>query len=160
MEIVDTIRSDVPDLLSLHGALLPTAQNTKDATLSVLFRRGQPFPGTPPLTWTINCEYGEIRIVNNSSATLLTGANDMPLIFQVHWFEDDRVEDIGFAWSKEQEEVPAMGRDVQRTLFSFADAVGRGKGDVEKDGWVDLEDAAKRAAQIEGFLTGWEKSRS
>jgi hypothetical protein len=159
-EIVDTIRSDVPDLLAFHAALLPSAQNAQDATLSIFFRRGQPFPGTPPLTWTINCEYGEIRIVNNAGTALHASGYDVPLIFQVHWFEDDRVEDIGFTWSKEQEQVPIMGRSVQRTLFAFADYLGKGKGDVEKDGWVDLEDAAKRAAQIEGFLTGWEKSRS
>jgi len=153
-KIVDTIISTVPDLLSLHGALLPSSQTANDATLSVFFRRGQPFPGSPPLIWTINCEYGEIRIVNNESTALHASGYAKPLVFQIHWYEDDRVEDVEFEWSKEQEAVPSVGRSVLSALFGFADALaGR-----EKGGWVRLEDAAKRAAQIEGFLTGWEKS--
>lgn len=153
-KIVDSITSKVPDLLSLHGALVPSIQTVEDATLSVFFRRGQPFPGTPPLAWTVNCEYGEIRIVNNAGTALHASGYDVPLVFQIHWYKDDRVEDVGFEWSKEQEAVPALGRSVMSALFGFADGLA-GK---EGGGWVKLEDAAKRAAQIEGFLAGWEKS--
>ncbi|KAL2132843.1 hypothetical protein VTI74DRAFT_3242 [Chaetomium olivicolor] len=63
-EIVETIESDVPDLLSLHGFVNPHnhAQTSEDhhlnstssassglATLTFHFRRGPPFPGTPSL---------------------------------------------------------------------------------------------------------------
>jgi hypothetical protein len=153
-KIVDTVTSTVPDLISLHGAILPSDQTVEDATLSVFFRRGQPFPGTPPLIWTINCEYGEIRVVNNDSTSLHASGYNLPLVFQIHYFEDDRVEDVTFKWSKDQEAVPAVGRSVLSALFGFADALAGREG----DGWLSLEDAAKRAAQIEGYLAGWEKS--
>ncbi|KAF2249195.1 putative oxidoreductase [Trematosphaeria pertusa] len=151
--IVDTIHSDVPDLLSLHGALQPSPQTATSATLSFLFRRGQPFPGTPSLSWTINCEYGEIRLVSPSGLALQASAYDEPVTIHIHWFEDDRVEDVKFEWSKEQEEVPIPARSVMRSLYAFAD------GKEEGDGWVSLEDAARRARQIEGFLAEWGKSQ-
>ncbi|KAF1958127.1 NAD(P)-binding protein [Byssothecium circinans] len=148
-EIVGKVRSDVPDLLSLHGALASTR-----ATLSVTFRRAQPFPGTPSLVWTINCEKGEIRVVSPSTTTMETAENQEPVTIHAHWFESDSVEEVKWKWSEEQEKLPLAARSVMRTLFSFAD------GNAEGDGWVSLEDAAKRAELIEGFLKKWEDSQT
>ncbi|KAF2449994.1 putative oxidoreductase [Karstenula rhodostoma CBS 690.94] len=144
-EIIKTVQSDVPDLVSLHGTLKHSS-----ATLSYLFRRGQPFPGTPALTWTINFEHGEIRLVSPSGLNLELGE---PVTIHVHWFDSDEVEEVKWEWNAEQTAIPPSARNVINTLVAFADRKAPG------DGWVSLEDAANRARLIEGFLAEWEKSR-
>jgi len=149
--ITETVRSTVPDLLSIHGNLEPSATTAQSATLSVLFRRGQPFPGTPVVTWMINCEHGEIRLVSPTGMALEASKEEDPVTIQVHWFDGDRVEDVPWEWSAEDKELPVMARSVFRTLEAWADGKDAG------DGWVDVEDAAKRASLIESFLAKWEK---
>ncbi|KAK7184948.1 hypothetical protein DPSP01_002777 [Paraphaeosphaeria sporulosa] len=144
-KIIKTIRSDVPDLISLHGTL-----QSSSATFSYLFRRGQPFPGTPALTWTINLEYGEIRLVSPSGLSLELGE---PATIHVHWFDSNEVEEVKWEWDAEQATLPPSARNVISTLVAFADRKAPG------DGWVSLEDAANRARLIEGFLAEWEKSQ-
>ncbi|KAJ4304823.1 hypothetical protein N0V90_000351 [Kalmusia sp. IMI 367209] len=143
-KIIETVRSDVPDLISLHGTL------QSSATIAYLFRRGSPFPGTPALTWTINLEYGEIRIVSVSGLNLELGE---PATIHVHWFDGDEVEEVKWQWSAEQEQLPLSARNVLSTLLAFAD------GNEAGNGWVSIEDAANRAKLIESFLAEWEKSK-
>jgi hypothetical protein len=137
--------SDVPDLLSLHGALA-SPQAVAGATLSFLFRRGQPFPGTPSLVWTINCERGEIRVVAPSGIALQARAYDEPVTLQVHHFDTDKVEDIDWDWGERQNELPMLARIVSECLYAFAE--GREAG----DGWAGVESAAARARMVEQFL--------
>ncbi len=146
--IIETTSSDVPDLLSFHGTLKPSPLVASEATLSFLFRRGQPFPGSPALTWSICCENGEIRLTAPSLALGATAKDDKDnhVSIQVHHFDDDRVDDIVWEWSSLQEEVPMAARNVMECLFAFAE------GRKEGDGWVGLEDAAARAALIAKFL--------
>ncbi|KAJ4360906.1 uncharacterized protein N0V89_001475 [Didymosphaeria variabile] len=144
-KIIDTVRSDVPDLLSLHGTLQPS-----NATLSYLFRRGQQFPGTPALTWTINLEHGEIRLVSQSGLNLELGE---PASIHVHWFDNDKVEEVKWEWNAEQAALPPSARNVINTLIAFADRKAPG------DGWVSIEDAADRARLMESFLAEWEESQ-
>ena len=113
------------------------------------FRRGQPFPGTPSLDWRINFENGELRLVSPSGLSL--EAADDPATIQLHHFDTDKVEDITWDWDELQKEVPVSARAVLTNLYAFADGVGEG------EGWVGIEDAARRAEQIEGWLKdgGW-----
>lgn len=145
-EITETIQSNVPDLVSLHGTL------ASSATLSFLFRRGQQFPGTPALTWTINCEYGELRLVSSSGLAPEYSSPEAPVTIQVNWFDDDSVEDVKWEWAKDQVELPPAARGVISTLLAFADGKESG------NGWVSVEDAARRATLIERFLLEWEKN--
>lgn len=137
----------MPDLLTLHGALAPSSQSKPGATLSILFRRGQPFPGTPSLVWTINCERGEIRLVSPAGIALQARGYDSPVTIQVHHFDTDKVEDIEWKWSERQEELPILARAVSECLYAFAE--GREAG----DGWADIESAAVKARLIEQFLS-------
>jgi hypothetical protein len=146
MQIVENATSDVPDLLSVHATITPSPLTVPNATLSFLFRRGQPFPGTPALAWTINCECGEIRVTSATSSAFPSSESDGPVVIQVHHFETNEVEDIDFDWSDLQKEVPIVSRDVMGCLFAFAE------GKNEGDGWVGLEDAARYAQIIQTFL--------
>ena len=145
-QIIGNTVSDVPDLLSFHGTLKESPQTALNATLAFSFRRGQPFPGTPALTWTITCEHGEIRLTSATSMVLRVSENDGPLTIQVHYFDTDEVEDVAYDWTDEQKEVPILARDVMACLYAFAD------GKKEGDGWVGLEDAARYARIIDSFL--------
>ena len=135
----------MPDLLSFHGTVVASALVAPNATLAFFFRRGQPFPGTPGLTWTINCEHGEVRLLSTGTAPE-ANPEGQPASIQVHHFADDRVEDVPWSWTEQQKEVGPMARSVMDCLYAFAD--GKGEGDQ----WVGLEDAAGRAALIETFL--------
>lgn len=146
-EITEKVTSDVPDLLSFNARLQPSKHTVDDATLSFLFRRGQPFPGTPLVTWAFNFQHGEIRVQSPSSSSFDADPSDEEKVtIKVHRYEDDKVEDVGWRWSAEQSALPLMARLVSETLYAFAD--GRDAG----DGWVSVDDAAKRAALIEKLI--------
>ncbi|KAJ4400506.1 hypothetical protein N0V91_008658 [Didymella pomorum] len=146
-KIIETAKSNVPDYLSLNARLQQAPHTADDATLSFIFRRGQPFPGTPSVTWTLNFQYGEIKVQSPNSGFFDADPSDeKKVIFQIHHYENDKVEDVEWGWSTEQTALPLMARPVSSTLYSFAD--GRDAG----DGWVSVEDAAKRAVLIERLL--------
>jgi hypothetical protein len=128
-----------------------SAHAAENATLVFSFRRGQPFPGTPPLEWRINFEKGEVRLVSPSGTSLGTSETDEPVTIQLHDYQTDKVEDVPYDWSDVQKEVPVKSRPIQTTIYAFADGVAEG------EGWVSIEDAARRAEQIEGWLKagGW-----
>ncbi|PWY90370.1 NAD(P)-binding protein [Aspergillus sclerotioniger CBS 115572] len=136
---VDTIQTDVPDLLSLHGTLAESPYTVPGASLLACFARSQPYPGDPLLSWTLNCESGSIRLTAPAGISL-----HGPSTISVHHHASDTVEEIEWTWSKEQSEVPAKARSVQRSLINFA--VGN------PEGYVSLEDAAGRARQIARWL--------
>ncbi|XP_014562073.1 hypothetical protein COCVIDRAFT_22042 [Bipolaris victoriae FI3] len=140
------ITSNVPDLLSLHATLTPSAQTAPNATLAFLFRNGPAFPSDPALTWSINCEKGEIKLVSPTSPFFQFSDNDAAVKIQVHDFASGEVRDVGCEWSKEQMEVPILARDVMGCLLAFVE------GREEGDGWVGLEDAARFAEVIGRFV--------
>jgi len=145
-QTVEEVTTDVPDFLAVHGTIAQSPLTAPNATLSFLFRRGPPFPGTPALTWTINCEYGEILITSATRMTFQMSEGDEPVVVQVHHFDTQEVENVDWDWSDLQKEVPIIGRDVMTSIFAFAE------GKAEGEGWVGLEDAATYARMIDGFL--------
>ncbi|KAI4712280.1 hypothetical protein J4E89_002546 [Alternaria sp. Ai002NY15] len=145
-QTVEEVVTDVPDFLAVHGTIAQSLLTSPNATLSCLFRRGQPFPDTPALTWTINCEYGEILITSATRMTFQMSEGDEPVVIQMHHFDTEEVENVVWDWSDMQKKVPVIGRDVMTSLFAFAE------GNAEGEGWVGLEDAAIYARMIDGFL--------
>ncbi|OJZ85511.1 hypothetical protein ASPFODRAFT_34418 [Aspergillus luchuensis CBS 106.47] len=148
-EIVEEVDSDVPDLLSVHGSLPESPYTVPGATLVVYFARGQPFPGDPSLSWTLNCEAGAIRLSAPAGISLQADAYQNPATISVHHHATDTVEAVEWSWSEDQLELPVKARSVQRTLIDFA------KGNP--DGYVSLEDAAGRARQLARWLDGSNK---
>lgn len=145
-EFVGETVSNVPDLISLHGTLAESTQTVPNATLAFNFRAGPAFRGTPMLTWSINCERGEIKVVSVTSPFFRLRDGDGPVTVQVHNFDSDEVRDVAWDWSAEQKEVPVIARDVMKSLLDFAE------GKKEGDGWVGLKDAAEYASVIDSFL--------
>ncbi len=69
----------------------------------------------------------------------------------MHDYESGAVTDVAWDWRPEQLEVPAPARSVQRVLYAYADWK-RGASSVKDDVWVEIDDAAARAAQIDNWL--------
>lgn len=92
-----------------------------------------------------------MRLVSPSGISLQAAAYDEPVTIQLYDFNTDKVENVSWEWSRLQEEVPVRARTVMGCLYAFAD------GFKEGEGWVGIEDAARRAEQIEGWLRycGW-----
>ncbi|PYH49454.1 Gfo/Idh/MocA family protein [Aspergillus saccharolyticus JOP 1030-1] len=149
--VVETIRSDVPDLVSLHGHLPASAHVAPQASLVAYFSRGQPYPGDPQLEWTLTCEQGAIRLT--APAGIVLGANTYaePVTISLHRFDTGETTPVPWAWSPEQEELPVSARSVQSCLLSLAEG--------NSDGYVSLEQAAARARQIARWLDSFPAGR-
>lgn len=70
---------------------------------------------------------------------------------QIHHYETGEVEDVSWDWTEEQKAVPVRARAVQTVLYAYADAKQTATPNTNK-GWVDIEDAAARATQIQSWL--------
>ncbi|WZH45247.1 GAL80-like transcription co-repressor [Fusarium acuminatum] len=156
-EITGTTTSDVPDIIFATGTLQesPTAQ--KDASVLIRFRRGQPFPGDPHLSITINGEKGEIRLRTFGGTALHASAYSnpsiaKPVVLEVYDFEKDSVEEVEWKWEEWQEEIPVIGRSVAAVYDRFADGA--------EEGLVSFDDALFRHEQLEGLLKEWDADRS
>ncbi|KAJ5798915.1 uncharacterized protein N7503_006420 [Penicillium pulvis] len=145
--IIDSIRSDVPDLLSLHGSLPESSHVRANASLIAYFHRGQPYPGDPSLSWTLTGETGTIRLTAPAGISLQADAYAEPVTIAVHQFDTDKLDQVSWDWSERQVQVPVPARSVLHSLISF--------GNKDESGYVSLEDAARRAEQIEGWLKDW-----
>lgn len=81
---------------------------------------------------------------------LQANAYNEPLTIKIHDFETDTVSDVEWDWSDEEKKVPVAGRGVLDCLYAFASS-SRADGGLDQ-GFVGLEDAAKRARQIWSWM--------
>ncbi|KAK3693134.1 hypothetical protein B0T22DRAFT_400902 [Podospora appendiculata] len=146
--VIETLRSNVPDLVFFTGTLpeSATTPTQKGATLHFRFRRGQTFPGDPAVVWTINGEKGEIRVLSPEVAALQVGSNEQPIVVEVHDFATDTVDRIPWAWDEPVAGLPMASRNVGLLYEAFA------KG----EGYPTFEDAVARHVQLDGLLASWE----
>ncbi|KAI1146789.1 oxidoreductase family protein [Nemania diffusa] len=145
------IRSDVPDLLAVHGRLARgRAHVADDATLSLTFRSGQQFKDTPGFVWTINGEKGEIMVTANG-AYLHSDSYKDPIEIKLHDHATDEVVAIEWDWQDWQKELPYRSRIVAELYERFAHwwENGRPAGEVpwERE-WPRLHDAVARTKEL------------
>ncbi|KAM0344149.1 hypothetical protein ACHAPU_007871 [Fusarium lateritium] len=151
-EITSTTTSNVPDIIFATGTLKESQTAKKDASVLIRFRRGQPFPGDPHLTITINGEKGEIRLRVLGGTALHATSYSKPVVIEVHDFETDAVEEVEWKWQDWQEELPIVARSVAKVYDSLADGA--------EEGLVSFDDALIRHEQLEGLLKEWDADRS
>lgn len=146
-QIVETITNHVPDLVFTTARLSnPLAQ--KNASVLYRFRQGQPFPGEPALSWTINGEKGEIRLIAQDGTTLHAMAYTGPVTVELHDFATDKVNKVEWAWEDWQEDLPFIARSVAQLYENYAAG----------NKVPTFQDALKRHEQLEDMLSTW-KSR-
>lgn len=143
-KVIETVKSDVPDLVFAAGTLSASPTSEDGASVLLRFRRGQPFSGEPALTWTINGEKGEIRLVAQDGTALHASAYSGPVKIEVHDFETNQVEAVQWGWEEWQEDLPVLARSVGAAYERFAD------GDVK--GLPTFNDALVRHQQLTRIL--------
>lgn len=154
--IIDTTVSDVPDLIVVTGSLKGSDTVQNGAILSVRFRRGQQFKGEASLTWHINCEQGEIRLIAPSGTSLQAHAYSEPVTIEIHNFATDEVHSVEWEWPKWEEEadIPIIGRSVAMMYEAFhAETVSGGSRE-----YPDFGDASKRHEQLASLISQWAPS--
>lgn len=152
-KIVGTVSSDVPDLIAVTGSITESDFVQRGATLDVRFRRGQQFKGEPALTWHINCEKGEIRLISPSGTSLHAGSYDEPVTIEIHDFDKDEVRQEAWKWPGWQEEagLPVVGRSVAQLYEAFYDYTV--EGGVRQ--FPSFADALMRHEQLDSMLSRW-----
>jgi predicted dehydrogenase len=153
-EITGRVTTNVPDITFATGTLKESKTVQKDAAVSIRFRRGQPFPGEPPLIITINGEKGEIRLRSFGGTALNASGYSKPVVIEVHDFETDTVEEVEWKWHEWQEEndIPIIGRSIAAIYEQFANG--------GEEGLVSFSEALKRHEQLEGMLKQWDADKS
>ncbi|KAK1984584.1 oxidoreductase family protein [Colletotrichum cereale] len=146
-QIVETVLTDVPDLVAVTATLTGSDLVAPDATLLARFRRGQPFPGDPQLAWTLHGERGEIRLTSRDSSALQAFADGDGLQIAVHDFASDAVERVAWEWADWQGELPVPARCVGAVYEAYAQGEGAA-------GLATFEDAVGRHEQLAGLVTG------
>ncbi|KAI1127830.1 NAD(P)-binding protein [Nemania abortiva] len=145
------VRSDVPDLLVVHGKLAKgKAEIAENAILSFTFRSGQQFKGTPGFIWTINGEKGEIMVTANG-AYLHSDSYKDPIEIKLHDHATDEVVEIEWDWQEWQKELPYRSRIVAELYERFAHwwENGRAAGDLPSEvEWPRLYDAVARMKEF------------
>ena len=133
--VIETVTSSVPDHVMLQGTL------PSGAPLSLVFRRGNPFKGTPGINWLIHGEKGEIKV---TSASAGLQATDDEQSIAVHDFATDSVEEV--EWDNNFRDLPPPARNVAAMYEAFAD------GETAK--YPDFEHAVLRHKQIDEVWKG------
>lgn len=150
------VRSDVPDLLALHGKLAKGKTDiVDDATLSFTFRSGQPFKNTPGLIWTINGEKGEIMVTASNMGYLHVDSSRDPIEIKLHDHATDEVIEVEWDWQDWQKDLPYRSRIVAELYERFAHwwENGRPAGDVPEDReWPRLHDSLVRMKEFEDLF--------
>ncbi|RSM14432.1 hypothetical protein CDV31_005449 [Fusarium ambrosium] len=151
-KIIDTVKSNVPDLIFATGTLKESETSQEGASVLIRFRRGQPFPGEPPLVFTINGEKGEIRLRAEGGTSLHANSYDEPVTIEVDGFEAGEVEQVAWQWEDWQEELPVISRSVAAVYERFAED--------NRKGLVSFDDALLRHEQLDGLLREWDSDGS
>lgn len=148
-KVVETVKSNVPDLIIIDGTLAASQIATEGANVLFRFRRGQQFPGDPALSWTINGEKGEIRLQAFGGSSLHAGSYGAPVTIEVHDFASDQVQKSEWSWQSWQEELAIVGRSVGVLYDKFAEG--------EFEGAPSFETAMVRHEQLATVLAGWDE---
>ena len=146
--MISTAKSNVPDLILIAGTLPESATTRKGASLHFRLRRGQPFPGAPPLVWTIDGEKGDIRFVSPDGVFFNIGFDSS--IMEVHDFETGKVEKIDHGWEVRAMSMPRIARNIGRLYELFARSQ-----QGEKPGYPTFEDAQNIHEQLEALIAEW-----
>lgn len=138
--------SDVPDLVSVHGTLTPSHYISDNATLTVNFGTGPPFPGTTPFIWTITGTTGRMRVTSERGPFIQSEASAFPIPIEVEDFATGEVRKV--AWDFESWQVPLLARG--RNIAKMYDLYYEGR--AEKYGLADFEGAVVRHRQLDEML--------
>ena len=140
--ITKSAPNTVPDQIMLHGTVPPSG-----APVTIHYRGGKPFPGTPGIEWRIQGDIGEIRLTS-PSWSLNIGRPDTKIeLFDV---ETGEVEVEVVVPERDQwDELPVPAQNIARMYEAF-----------RKGEWFpDFEWAVRRHAMIEEMWRRYDVSQ-
>lgn len=149
-KIVDTVTSDVPDLIHMTGSLPESEHIVKDATLHMSFRRAQAFQGEPALVWTLLGEKGEIRLTAVLDI-MLQASQLLDVTIEVHDHDRGEVERVDFGWGSSLE-LPYLTRSYVPIYEAYASGI--------VGAYADFDHALKRHKQLDEMLANWDASKA
>lgn len=157
--VLETVTSDVPDLIYVTGRVATAHTAAGGATLHTRFRRGPASarllatPGSPAtrtdaepaLVWTIEGERGEIRLVaaGPGGASLQAHSSD-DLELSVHDYATGEVRAVEWAWPAAHADLPVLARNVAALYEAYADGGAAAS-------YPDFDYAVHRHEQLEGY---------
>ncbi|KAK7956759.1 uncharacterized protein PG986_005981 [Apiospora aurea] len=150
-EVLETVKSNVPDLIHVTGVLPESNHVSNGATLSIRYRRGQPFKGEPPMVWTINGDKGEIRFTAHGGPGVNVTSKENAPVIEVHNFATDEVEQIEYDHGPRLD-VGLPARNVGSVYEAFATR--------DERQYATFDHAVKRHSQLDKMLLDYDKSRS
>ncbi|KAF1838867.1 oxidoreductase family protein [Decorospora gaudefroyi] len=137
------LKSNVPDLLSVHGTL-EAGVAVPGALLTATFRLGPPFKGDAGLTWTIAGEKGELRITAPGPYLMSGDSYNGPVTIEHHDHATDQVNSLAWDWSEWQKELPLRARSTAELYERYAEWVEGGKDEVVRGReWPRFEDGVR-----------------
>lgn len=139
-KVVETVKTDVPDLITLHGTV------PSGVPLSATFRKGRPFKDDAGLVWNIHGRTGEIKVQGPSP---MLQAADADVTIQLHDFAKNAVEEV--RWQPAFPQLPEPARNVASMYEAFA------RGD--QGTFPTFQDAVVRHRQIEELYASFEQDR-
>jgi predicted dehydrogenase len=130
--VTGTVKSNVPDFLTVHGTLKPgKADISPGALLSVTFRAGPSLKGQPGFTWTIHGSKGELVITAPGPYLMSGDSYDGPVKIHFHDHSSDELLDLEWDWEEYQKQFALRVRSVAEMYERYARWVESGKGEVE-----------------------------
>lgn len=148
---VGKVQSTVPDLILVTGKWNESQITQQNATLHYRFRRGQPFPGEPVLSWYISGEKGEIKVTSPKYTFIQVGEESVPTFFEVHDYETNTVDKVEWQWADWQQELPFPARTIGALYEEFAEV----KADGSKESYATFDIAAKQHELLDSLLSEW-----
>lgn len=154
-EVIKSVKSDVPDYISVQGTL----KNNKGVTipgalLTVTFRLGQPFKNDPGFVWTINGEKGELRLTAPGLFLMSGDSYDGPVKIEFHDHKEDVLKELVWDWPNWQKELGLRARSTGELYERFAEWVENGRPDTVPEGrdWPRLHDGVALIREFDNLF--------
>ncbi|KAK3319758.1 hypothetical protein B0T19DRAFT_445557 [Cercophora scortea] len=148
---IETIKSDVPDLISLTGSLPESEHVVKGATFAMRFRRARAFQGEPALVWTIFGERGEIRLTA-AVDNMLQVSQLADVTIEIDDHESRRVQRVDFRWEAFKE-LSYLSRSYGPIYEAYANGDTTGK-------YGDFDHAVRRHDQLDALFASFDASEA
>ncbi len=146
---VDTVKTDVPDLVILTGSLRESTVAEENATVNIRYHRGPPFKGEPAFVWTIRGQKGELRLVSPGGPGLWSNDFPEPVTIEVYDYATEDVSAVEWQWADWQLDIssPVKGR-TGRNIASIYEAYAEG----DESKYAVFGTALKRHEQLDKWI--------
>ena len=128
------------------GTLQPSTWVAEGASLVATYRVAPPFPGTPPFSWILTGETGEIRLSAPKTSFVNFVDDNAAAPIAVHDFATGEVKAVEWKWDEFLAHLSIRGRNIGKLYDLYYD------GKLKDAGAADFASAVVRHREIDGIL--------